>query len=122
MLIARGRVRYTHIIPIAILILICSLTVQKSTVISSSGYEAPIYLIPISENIQRDMRELCERNNLSYELVLAVFHVDGVDTTQIDNIKLEIEKLAYLRNYWAELGFSDEDVFDLMLLSRDIGI
>lgn len=122
MLIARGRIRYTFLIPIAILMLICSLTVHKTAGSSFNGYEVPIYKMITSENNQRDIWKLCEENHLSYELVLAVFYIDGVDTTQIDNIKAEIEKLANHRDYWTGQGFPDEDVFDLMLLSRDRGI
>lgn len=59
---------------------------------------------------------------MSYELVLAIFQVEGKNNPQIDYIKTEIQKLAYLRDYWAGLGFSDELVFELVLLSRQRGI
>jgi hypothetical protein len=76
----------------------------------------------ISENAQRDIWKLCRENDLSYELVLAIYQIEGNNDTQIDSLKVEIENLLYLRNYWAGQGFSDEIVFDLMLLSRQRGI
>lgn len=120
--IERGWKLYTFLIPTMILILIFFLTVQKTEGISSSVYEAPIYKMSFSENIQRDIWELCEKNHLSYELVLAIFHIEGDNNTQIEHIKVEIEKLVYLRDHWAKQGYSDEFVFDLMLLSRQRGI
>ncbi len=122
MLIARGLILYTFIIPIVVLILICSLAVQNAEEISSIDYEIPIYKIPISENTQRDIWQLCEENHLSYELVLAIFQLEGVNKIQIDHIKTEIGKLVYLRDYWTEQGFHDEIIFDLMLLSKQRGI
>ncbi|MHB1650847.1 MAG: hypothetical protein ACYCVD_00025 [Desulfitobacteriaceae bacterium] len=122
MLITRGWIRYTLLIPIVILILISFLAVQKAEGISSIYYEAPIYKIPISENTQRDIWKLCEENHLSYELVLAIYQIDGINNTQIDNIKAEIGKLAYIRDYWTEQGYPDEIVFDLLLLSHQRGI
>jgi len=122
--IRRGLIKYIFlfVILIVILIMISSLTVPKAEGISSFDYEVPVYKIPVSENIQRDIWELCEKNNLSYELVLAVFQVESENNTQIDNNKAEIEKLVYYRDYWAEQGYPDEIVFDLMLLSKQRGI
>ncbi|NBJ14491.1 MAG: hypothetical protein FNP40_02740 [Dehalobacter sp. 4CP] len=74
------------------------------------------------ENTQRDIWKLCEKNKLSYELVLAVFQIEGDNNMQIDSIKAVIEKLAYYRDYWTEQGFPDEIVFNLMLLSKQRGI
>lgn len=122
MLIARGLKQHTFLILNVSLILFCLLVVQKAAGIPSVDYEAPIYKASISENTQLDIWELCEKNQLSYELVLAVVHIEGIDNTQIDSVKAEVEKLTYLRNYWREQGFPDEIVFDLMLLSRDRGI
>ncbi|HVJ48444.1 hypothetical protein [Desulfitobacterium sp.] len=85
-------------------------------------YEVPIYKIPISENTQRDIWELSEKEHLSYELVLAIYQVEGIESTQIDDIEADIGKLVYLRDYWTEQGFPDEVVFDLMLLSKQRGI
>src|SRR5665647_272625 len=66
--------------------------------------------------------KLCEKNHLSYELVLSIYQIEGDNNTQIDNIKAKIGKLAYYRDYWAEQGYRDEIVFDLMLLSEQRGI
>lgn len=125
MLIRRGLVKYLllSLIPLVILILIiCPLVVPKAAESSAIDYEAPVYNIPISENTQHDIWTLCEKNNLSYELVLAVSHIEGDNNMQIDSIKADIEKLAYYRDYWTEQGFPDEIVFDLMLLSKQRGI
>ena len=89
---------------------------------ASNGDEAPIYKISISENTQRHIWELCEKNQLSYELVLAIYQIEGNNNTQIDSIIAKVGKLAYYRDYWAEQGYRDEMVFDLMLLSEQRGI
>jgi hypothetical protein len=102
--------------------MICSFATQKVEGISSIDYEVPIYKISISENAQRNIWKLCEENHLSYELVLAIYQVEGINNTQIDNIKADIEGLAYIRDYWTEQGFPDETVFYLLLLSRQRGI
>lgn len=123
MFIPRGLARYTFLIPIIILILmICSFATQKTEGIASINYEVPIYKISIPENTQRDIWKLCEENHLSYDLVLAIYQVEGINNTQIDNIKADIEELAYIRDYWTEQGFPDEIVFNLLLLSRERGI
>lgn len=76
----------------------------------------------ISESTQRDIWKLCEENCLSYEMVLAIYQVEGNTNPQIDNIKADIENLVYFRDYWTEQGFPDEIVFELMLLSKQRGI
>lgn len=95
---------------------------MDAKVSSSSDYEVPIYKISISETTQRDIRKLSEKEHLSYELVLAIYQVEGIESTQMDDIAADIGKLVYLRDYWTEQGFPDEIVFDLMLLSRQRGI
>ncbi|MCM1567694.1 hypothetical protein [Dehalobacter sp. 4CP] len=125
MQIKRGLVKYLllSLITLVILILIiCPLVVPKAAESSAIGYEVPVYNIPIPENTQRDIWKLCEKNKLSYELVLAVFQIEGDNNMQIDSIKAVIEKLAYYRDYWTEQGFPDEIVFNLMLLSKQRGI
>lgn len=123
MLIPRGSIRYAFLIPIIILVfMICSFATQKAEGTSSIDYEVPIYKISISENTQRDIWKLCEKNHLAYELVLAIYQIEGNNNTQIDNLEADIEKLAYIRDYWTEQGFPDEIVFDLLLLSRQRGI
>ena len=122
MSITRGFIWYVSIISIIILILICSLAVRKTVGISSIAYKAPIYNIPISENTQHDIWKLCEENHLSYELLLAINHVEGINNTANNNIKAEVEQLIYIRDYWAKQGYPDETVFDLLLLSRQRGI
>jgi hypothetical protein len=121
-MIARGLIKYTLLIPIVTLIMICPLAAQKSEGISVIATETPIYKIAISEDTQRDIWKLCEKNQLSYELVLAIYKIDDIENTQAENIKAEIEELVYFRDYWADQGFSDEIVFDLMLISNHRGL
>jgi len=105
-----------------ILILICSFSIPTAAENVSIAYEVPIYQIPVSESTRRDIWNLCEENRLSYELVLAIFHTEGIHYEQLDAIKPEVEKIVYLRDYWTKQGFPDEIVFELMLLSRQRGI
>ena len=102
--------------------LFCTLAFQKATEIPSIRMDIPIYKISISESTQRDIWKLCEENRLSYELVLAIYQIEGNNNIQIDSIKAEIEKLVYIRDYWTEQGFPDEIVFDRLLLSNQRGI
>lgn len=128
--IARRVIQYALLIPIVVLILICSLSVQKAAgnsstnaeEIASINYELPIYKISISETTQREIEKLCEKEHLSYELVLAIYQVEGIDSARVDDIKADIGKLVYFRDYWTEKGFPDESVFNLMLLSNQRGI
>ncbi|MFZ2537691.1 MAG: hypothetical protein WAX04_02170 [Oscillospiraceae bacterium] len=119
---ARGLIRYTFLIPIIILILSCPLAFPTAASTASNRYEVPIYQVPISEKTQRDIWKICEENHLSYELVLAVLHTEGINNISIVSVKADIEILVYYRDYWASQGFPDEKVFDLLLLSRERGI
>ncbi|PKL78932.1 MAG: hypothetical protein CVV25_09805 [Ignavibacteriae bacterium HGW-Ignavibacteriae-4] len=76
----------------------------------------------MSETTHLDVWKLCEKNDFSYELFLAVLHIEGVNDPKTVSIEAEIENLVNIRNYWSQQGFPDEIVFDLMLLSREIGI
>jgi len=118
----RRLIWYIFLVAFVILILICTLAFQKTNKDSSIRYEIPIYLIPISEETQSDIWKQCEKNNLSYELVLAIYQIEGDSVFQTTNIKTEIESLVYFRDYWSKLGFPDEVVYNLMLLSRSRGI
>lgn len=122
MIIKREWILCRLIISIGIILFIGSFIVQKAEGISSADYEMPIYKISMLENTQHDIGKLCEENELSYELVLAIFYTEGIQDLPMDAAKTEIEKLVYLRDYWADQGFPDEIVFDLLLLSREKGI
>lgn len=89
---------------------------------SSSVAEATIYHINISKDTQHVIWEICQSNLFSYELVLAIYQIEGNKNTQFTSIKSDIEKLVYYRDYWTEQGFPDEIVFSLLLLSRQRGI
>jgi len=113
---------YSFLVAIIIIILICTFAVLKADDNSSVEYKMPVYKISISEDTQCDIWKQCEKNKLSYELVLAIYQTEGKNTSKFNNIKEEIENLAYFRDYWTELGFPDEIVFNLMLLSKERGI
>ncbi len=136
MLINKGWPKYTAVILILILIPFCALTFPgeektyassdeipiNTVVVDVNDYEVPIYETPFSETTQRDIGKLCEENHLSYELVLAIFHIEDIQDMKMDDLKIEIERLAYLRDYWANLDYPDESVYYLMLLSIQRGI
>lgn len=109
------------VIQILIFILFCPSPVKISADVDSINYEVPIYNLSIPENTQRDIWTLCEKNDLSYELVLAIFHIDD-DYAQIDDVSVAIKELDYHRDYWTEQGYPDEMVFNLMLLSKQKGV
>jgi hypothetical protein len=121
----RKLLQYVLLIPTVILILICPLIFSKTAASSAhdySSYEAPVYEISLSEDIQHEIWNQCEQSKLSYELVLAVYLAEGDNCTQIKDIAAKIEKLANYRDFWAAQGFADEEVFALMLLSEQRGI
>lgn len=89
---------------------------------SSPVDEATIYNITVSKNTQHNIWEICQSNNLSYELVLAIYQIEDNKNTHFDRINADVEKLVHLRDYWSEQGFPDEIVFNLLLLSRQRGI
>jgi hypothetical protein len=107
---------------IMVLISIFSFATLNVEGYSSDDYEVPIYKIPVPESAQRDIWSLSEENNLSYELVLAIFQTENVTDYQMDNIKEKIESFAYYRDYWSGQQCPDEIVLDLMLLSIQRGI
>jgi len=100
MVSSRRSIKYMIlIIPIISLMLICPSSVQTSAEVPSADYKVPIYKILIPENTQHDIWRLCEKNNLSYELVSAIFQIDGDNNAQIDDMNAEIEELAYNGSY-----------------------
>lgn len=117
-------IKFTIIVGIASLVSICTIAAMRieDNYNTSMEYEIPIYKIPVSENTQRIIWEHCQNNNLSYELVLAIYQTEGKNIFESNSIKEDIEKFAYYRDYWNEQGFPDEIVFNLMLLSREKGI
>lgn len=110
------------IILIPVLILICPGPVQTSAEALPSKYEIPVSNMPLTQKTEDDIWKLCERNNLSYALVLAVFQAGGGNHAQINDINTLIDELASYRDYWTEQGYSDEMVFDLIIISQQRGI
>lgn len=86
------------------------------------SFEAPVDLIPIPEDTQREIWKLSQENRLAYELVLAILQTDGRYSTRMDEVKAVVEELASYRDYWAERGYPDERVFDLLILSAQRGL
>ncbi|AFV04703.1 MULTISPECIES: hypothetical protein [unclassified Dehalobacter] len=124
MFMRRGFIRsLSVIIPLVIIVSVCAHSVQQA-----EGKSAAVQEIPVGQGIppedpQGTIRNLCEENNLSYALVLAVYQAEGIDNIPIDTTaKSDIKKLAYYRNYWAAQGYADEFVFDLMLMSNHYGL
>ncbi len=97
-------------------------TVKKVAEVSVIGEDVTIYKISIPENTQREIWKLSQKNGLAYELVLAIYKVNSDNNIQLGSVEAEIEELVYLRDYWAKQNYSDEIVFDLMLISRQRGI
>ena len=95
---------------------------KVSAILSSSDSSGPIYNVATSAVTQQNIRKLCEEQDLSYELLLSIYHADGINNTVIQEVEKDIEGLTYLRDYWADKGYADEDVFDLMIISRDMGV
>lgn len=122
MLVSKDLNRIKLLMPILGILLIGYLNVQKAEGISIIDNDIPIYNISIPENTQRDIWQLCEERNLSFELALSVLHIDRVSDYQVGHLKTVIEDLVDHRDYWAKQGFSDETVYDLMLISRQRGI
>ena len=122
MTIARELKRSVFTIQIVVLMLICPIFVSSGVENASVHDEAPFFQMPISNNVQNDILILCDENRLSGNLVLAIFYIEGIHPETTAEIKTEIAKLVYLRDYWALQGIPDEVVFDLMLLSRQRGI
>lgn len=122
MFLRREWTLYRLVISTGIILFICSFIGLKAEGISSAGYGMPVGKISMAENTPQDIGKLCEENELSYELVLAIFYTEGIQDIPIDAAIKEIEKLVDLRDYWADQGFPDEVVFDLLLLSREKGI
>lgn len=108
--------------PILVLALVFSLSAKAPEKASPSTLIAHTYAISIPEGTQLTMWSLCEDSQLSYELVLAIFVVEGISDYSTANIKAEIASLAAVRDYWVDQGYSNEGVFVLMLLSRQRGV
>lgn len=99
---------------------------QSETILKTNmeamSYEVPIDLFPIPKDTQREIWKLSQEKHLAYELVLAILQTDVRYQTRMDEVKAVIEELASYRNYWSEQDYSDEMVFDLLILSAQRGI
>ena len=121
MLLKRKLMQPTSLVIATAIILTCSYAIQKVEGITFN-YDIPAYSTSMPDAIQPGIEQLCETNNFSYDLVLAIFHVEDKKNVQNDEITKDVKNLIYIRDYWAGQGYSDEDVFALMLLSREKGL
>ena len=93
MVINRGLRRSIFLVSFLVLIVFTSsFAAQKAAVIPSPVYETPVYASPkpiydfevpiyeitLAESTQRFIWKLCEENNFSYELALAIFETEGL--------------------------------------------
>ena len=124
MLIKKKFKKSTFIVIIVILIFISPVFSNKlSYMFSSSVSASPIYNAATAEDTKQNIRKLCEEQNFSYELLLSIYYADGINPNRvIQEVEKDISELTYLRDYWASEGYADEDVFDLMIISRDMSI
>lgn len=93
-----------------------------SVLFPGSEMTGPIYNVAMAETTQQNVWKLCEENDLSYELLLSIYHGDGIENKGIQAVEKDIVALTYLRDYWTNEGYLDEDVFDFMILSWDMSI
>jgi len=122
-LIKKKFTKYTFIVGIIILIFISPIFSNTlSSLFSNSDSASPIYNVAIAADIQQNIWKLCEEKDFSYELLLSIYHVDGINDRAIQEVEKDIAELTYLRDYWTGKGYADEDVFNLVILSRDMGI
>lgn len=123
MLIKRKITKTTFIVGIIILIFISPIFSNTlSSIFPNSGSTGPIYNVAIATETQENIWNLCEEKDFSYELLLSIYHADGISDRAIQDVEKDIEALTYLRDYWSDKGYADEDVFDLTIISRDMSI
>ena len=123
MLINKKFTKYTFIAGIIILIFISPIFSNTlSSMFSNSDSASPIYNVAIAADTQQNIWKLCEGKDFSYELLLSIYHADGINDRAIQEVEKDIVELIYLRDYWAGKGYADEDVFDLTIISRDMSI
>lgn len=123
MLVKKEFAKSTFVVVIVTLIFISPIFSSRlSSMFSSSGSFGPIYDVATAEETQQNIRKLCEEQDISYELLLSINHIDKINSRAIQGVEEDLSELIYLRNYWADKGYADEHVFDLMIISRDMGI
>src|SRR5665647_1245473 len=123
MLIKKKFTKITFIVGIIIFIFISPIFSNTlSSMFSNSDSVGPIYNVAIAADTQQNIWKFCEGKDFSYELLLSIYHVDGINNRTIQEVEKDIVELTYLRDYWAGKGYADEDVFDFMIISRDMSI
>jgi hypothetical protein len=110
------------IVPVFILLMIFPDPVKTAVGFPFADHEAQAIKISVQDHLHDNLRELSEKNKLAYTLVLAVYQIDTEHKVPVGDIEKMIKELADYRDYWSAQGYSDEMVFDLILLSRQRGI
>ena len=107
MLIKKKFTKITFIVGIIILIFISPIFSNTlSSLFSNSDSASPIYNVAIAADIQQNIWKLCEEKDFSYELLLSIYHVDGINDRAIQEVEKDIVELTYLRDYWAGKGYA----------------
>src|SRR5665647_3568127 len=83
-LIKKKFTKYTFIVGIIILIFVSPIFSNTlSSMFSNSDNASPIYNVAIAADTQQNNWKLCEGKDFSYELLLSIYHADGIDCTII---------------------------------------
>ena len=93
-----------------------------NTQVDNSESTGSIYNVAMAETTQQNILKLCQEEDFSYELLLSIYHADGTENREFQLVEKDIAELNYLRDYWAKEGYSEEDVFELMIVSWDMGL
>ncbi len=108
--------------PILIIIVVAFLAIGSTNAISLPKSNVSTDNTSISEEAQLSIWDLCEKNNLNYELVLSIYHVEGITNPTNETIKDDMSKLTTIRDYWSTQGIGDETVYNLTLISWQRGL
>jgi len=123
MLVKKKVTKAILIIGIVLLIFISPIfSNMLSFVFPDNKSEGPIYDVAIAAETQQNIWKLCEDNDFSYELLLSIYHEDGIGGKAINEVEKDLKELVYIRDYWAGKEYADEDVFDFTIISWDLGI
>lgn len=93
-----------------------------TSMFTSDDIANPIYNVAEAAISEQSLRTLCEEQDFSYELLLSLYHADGIKSRNLQEFEKDLSELLYSRDYWAGQGYGGEDVFDLMIISRDMTI
>ncbi len=93
------------------------------------SYEMVLALIYVESSFQKDvispthdygLTQIHQSNIKDFAINASIENVKPLDPKQ--NVKMAIYHLSYLRDYWVQQGYSDEDTYNMTLLSYHKGI